>query len=75
VGDTPEKQLAGFRQQEKDMRIDTDAPDSHARRPHPIDSLISPALRSRLADLDPLLNLDRAARLVTVQRAGRRSAA
>lgn len=57
------------------MRIDADAPESHARRPHPIDSLISPALRSRLADLDPLLNLDRAARLVTMQRAGRRSAA
>ncbi len=57
------------------MRIDTDAPESHARRPHPIDSLISPALRSRLADLDPLLNLDRAARLVTMQRAGSRSAA
>lgn len=57
------------------MRIDTDAPESHARRPHPIDSLISPALRSRLADLDPLLNLDRAARLISAQRAGRRSAA
>ena len=49
--------------------------ESHARRPHPIDSLVSPALRSRLADLDPLLNLDRAARLISVQRAGRRSAA
>ncbi len=57
------------------MRIDPNAPDSHARRPHPIDSLISPALRSRLADLDPLLNLDRVERLVLQQRAGRRSAA
>ena len=57
------------------MRIDTDAPESHARRPHPIDALISPALRSRLADLDPLLNLDRIERLITKQRGGRRTAA
>ena len=57
------------------MRIDTNSPESHARRPHSIDSLISSALRSRLADLDPLLNLDRAARLISQQRAGRRSAA
>ena len=49
--------------------------ESHARRPHPIDSLVSPALRSRLADLDPLLNLDRAARLIRQHRAGGRSAA
>jgi hypothetical protein len=75
VGDTPENQLAGFRQQEEDMRIDTDAHESHARRPHPIDSLISPALRSRLADLDPLLNLDRVERLIVQQRADRRPAA
>ena len=47
----------------------------HARRPHPIDSLISPALRSRLADLDPLLNLDRAARLIRQHRAGGRPTA
>jgi hypothetical protein len=32
---------------------------SHALRPHPIDSMISPSLRARLAGLDPLLNLDR----------------
>ncbi len=56
------------------MRIDPNAPDSHARRPHRIDSLISPALRSRLADLDPLLNLDRVERLVRQQRAGRSAA-
>ena len=56
------------------MRIDTDAPESHARRPHPIDHLISPALRSRLAELDPLLNLDRLAGLITQERSQRRSA-
>jgi len=55
------------------MRTDTTTPDSRARRPHPIDRLISPALRSRLADLDPLLNLDRVTRLITVERAGRTS--
>ena len=49
-------------------------PTSHARRPHPIDQLISPALRSRLAELDPLLNLDRLARLITQQRSQRRDA-
>ncbi|MEA2825691.1 MAG: hypothetical protein QOG43_130 [Actinomycetota bacterium] len=37
---------------------------SHALRPHPIDSMISPSLRARLAGLDPLLNLDRVASLV-----------
>ena len=55
------------------MRTDPTSPDSHARRPHPIDQLISPALRSRLADLDPLLNLDRVVRMINVERAGRRS--
>ncbi len=55
------------------MRIDTNSPDSHARRPHPIDQLISPVLRSRLAHLDPLLNLDRVVRMINVERAGRRS--
>ncbi len=55
------------------MRIGSTTPTSHSRRPHPIDQLISPALRSRLADLDPLLNLDRAARLISVQRADRPS--
>ena len=44
---------------------------SRARRPHPIDELISPALRSRLAELDPLLNLDRLARLITTERSAR----
>ncbi len=52
----------------------TDTPTSHARRPHPIDQLISPALRSRLAELDPLLNLDRLARLITQERSQRRRA-
>ncbi len=51
------------------------ATDSHALRPHPIDSLISPALRARLAKLDPLLNLDRVARMIATQRQGRPSAA
>jgi hypothetical protein len=37
---------------------------SHALRPHPIDSMVSPSLRARLAGLDPLLNLDRAATLI-----------
>jgi len=45
--------------------------DSHARRPHPVDELISPALRARLAALDPLLNLDRLARLITQERSRR----
>lgn len=45
--------------------------DSHARRAHPIDELISPALRARLAALDPLLNLDRLARLITQERSQR----
>ena len=49
----------------------TTAADSHARRPHPIDELISPSLRARLAELDPLLNLDRVARLITAERQGR----
>jgi hypothetical protein len=48
--------------------MDLTTPTSHARRSHPIDQLISPALRSRLAELDPLLNLDRLARLITEQR-------
>lgn len=56
------------------MRSDDTTP-SHARRPHPIDQLISPALRSRLADLDPLMNLDRLARMITAQRAAQRSGA
>ena len=47
--------------------------DSHARRPHPVDELISPALRARLAALDPLLNLDRLVRLISQERS-RRSA-
>jgi len=47
------------------------ATDSHARRPHPIDNMISPALRARLAKLDPLLNLDRLARMIASQRQGR----
>jgi len=54
--------------------MDLTTPTSHARRPHPIDQLISPALRSRLAELDPLLNLDRLARLITQQRSQRRGA-
>ena len=54
--------------------MDLTTPTSHARRPHPIDHLISPALRSRLAELDPLLNLDRLARLITQQRSQRRGA-
>jgi hypothetical protein len=49
-------------------------PTSHARRPHPIDQLISPALRTRLAELDPLLNLDRLARLIIKERSQRHSA-
>ncbi|MCA1697990.1 MAG: hypothetical protein LC790_03435 [Actinobacteria bacterium] len=52
----------------------TDTPASHARRPHPVDQFISPALRSRLAGLDPLLNLDRLARLIIQERSRRRSA-
>ncbi len=52
------------------MRTDTTT-DSHARRPHPIDQLVSPQLRNRLADLDPLLNLDRVVRLINVDRATR----
>ena len=50
----------------------TATPASHAHRPHPVDQLISPALRSRLAELDPLLNLDRLARLITQERSQRR---
>ncbi len=53
------------------MDITASRTNSHARRPHPIDQLISPALRSRLADLDPLLNLDRVARLIIQQGSGR----
>jgi len=53
------------------MDITASRTDSHARRPHPIDELISPALRSRLGDLDPLLNLERVTRLIMRQRAGR----
>ena len=71
MGDTPENQLAGTRQQEEDM--DLTNPDSHARRPHPVDQLITPELRSRLADLDPLLDLDRLRRLIAQQRSRRRS--
>ena len=37
---------------------------SHALRPHPVDSMISPSLRARLAGLDPLLNLDRVASML-----------
>ena len=54
--------------------MDVTANTSHARPPHPVDQLISPALRSRLAELDPLLNLDRLARLITQERSQRRSA-
>ena len=54
--------------------MDLTTPTSHARRPHPIDQLISPALRSRLAELDPLLNLNRLSWLITQQRSQRRSA-
>ena len=54
--------------------MDLTTPAGHARRPHPIDQLISPALRRRLAELDPLLNLDRLARLITQQRSQRRGA-
>ena len=49
----------------------TTAADRHALRPHPIDDLISTSLRARLAELDPLLNLDRVARLITAARKGR----
>ena len=52
--------------------LSADRNSSHALRPHPIDNLISPALRRRLAQLDPLVNLDRAVRLITVQRPTRR---
>ena len=45
-----------------------------ARRPHPVDELISPALRGRLAELDPLLNLDRLARLIHQDRSQPRPA-
>ena len=55
------------------MLTDSTTVTSHSRRPHPIDHLISPDLRSRLVDLDPLLNLDRAARLISTQRAARPS--
>ncbi len=57
------------------MTIDAapNAGESHARRPHPIDQLISPRLRARLAELDPLMNLDRLARLITEQRSRRLS--
>ena len=54
--------------------MDLTTPTSHVRRPHAIDQLVSPALRSRLAELDPLLNLDRLARLITQQRSQRRGA-
>ena len=47
------------------------ATDSHALRPHPIDNMISSSLRARLAKLDPLLNLDRLARMVATQHQGR----
>jgi len=47
------------------------ATDSHARRPHPIDSMISSSLRARLAELDPLLDLDRLARMIASRRQGR----
>jgi len=49
----------------------TTATNSHALRPHPIDDLISPPLRARLATLDPLLNLDRLARIVAASREAR----
>ena len=49
----------------------TPATNSHARRPHPIDNLISSSLRARLATLDPLLNLDRLARMITAERQSR----
>ena len=54
------------------MQTNVNATDSHARRPHEIDDLVSPALRDRLAELDPLLDLDRVVRMIRVQRAGRR---
>ena len=54
--------------------MDLSTPTSHARRPHPIDQLISPELRSRLAELDPLLNLDPLVRLITLERSQRRNA-
>jgi len=47
------------------------ATDSHALRPHPIDNMISSSLRARLAKLDPLLNLDRVARMIAAQREAR----
>jgi hypothetical protein len=53
------------------IALATNAGESHARRPHPIDRLISPPLRAHLAELDPLLNLDRVARLITQQRSRR----
>ena len=52
----------------------TNAGESHALRAHPIDQLISPALRVRLAELDPLMNLDRLTRLITRQRSGHSTA-
>ena len=44
------------------------------RTADPVHQLISPALTSRLAELDPVLNLDRLARLITQQRSQRRGA-
>ena len=41
---------------------------NHALRTHPIDELISESLRIRLAQLDPLLNLDRLAPMIAKQR-------
>ncbi len=53
------------------MDITDSHTDSRTRRPHAIDELISPALRNRLGELDPLLNLDRVVRLVIRQRVAR----
>ena len=44
---------------------------SHALRSHPIDDLISQTLRARLAQLDPLLNLDRLAHVIAEDRQAR----
>jgi len=53
----------------------TMATDSHPLRPHPIDNLISSSRRVRLAKLDPLLNLDRLARMITAERHSRSTTA
>jgi len=50
---------------------DGGAPDSHVMRPHPVEELVSPALRARLAELDPMLDLDRLVRLIVRERTAR----